>query len=50
LIRTVSAASAAMRASRAAKCLIYAPDQATLTKNGMPLGGCRSKVQSEQRG
>jgi len=41
LIRTVPAASAAMRVSMAAKCLIHAPDQATLTTNGMPLGGCR---------
>jgi hypothetical protein len=32
LIRTVPAASAAMRAARAAKCLIYAHDQAILTR------------------
>lgn len=43
LIRTVPAASAAKRGSVAAKCLIYAPDQATLTTNGMLLGGCRFK-------
>jgi len=30
LIRTVPVASAAMRASMAAKCLIYEPDQATV--------------------
>jgi hypothetical protein len=41
LIRTVPAASEAMRASMAVKCLIYAPDQATLTPIGMPLGECR---------
>ena len=44
LIRTVPAASEAMRASMAAKCLIYAPDQATLTLIGMPLGECRFRV------
>lgn len=41
LIRTVPAASAAMRTSRTTKCLIHVPDQATLTTNGMPLGRCR---------
>jgi hypothetical protein len=44
LIRTVPAASAAMCASMTAKCLIYAPDQATLTPSGMPLGECRLGV------
>jgi hypothetical protein len=41
LIRTVPAASAAMRYSMATKCLIYVPDQATLKTNDVPLGGCR---------
>ena len=44
LIRTVPAASTAVCASMAAKCLIYAPDQATLTTKGMPLGGCRVSI------
>jgi hypothetical protein len=30
----------------ATKCLIYAPDQATLTTNSMPLGGCRIKAKT----
>jgi hypothetical protein len=42
LIRTVPAASAAMCASMTAKCLIYAPDQATFTPNGILLGECRT--------
>lgn len=41
LTRKVPAASAAMCASMNAKCLIYTPDQATLTPNSMPLGECR---------
>ena len=45
LIRTVPAASTAVCASMAEKCLIYAPDQATLTTKGMPLGGCRFSIQ-----
>jgi len=44
LIRTVLAASAAMCASMNAKCLIYAPDQAILTPNGMPLGECQVEL------
>ena len=44
LIRTVPAASEAMRASMAAKYLIYAPDRATLTPIGMPLGECRPEA------
>ena len=49
LIRTVTAVSAAMRGSVAAKSLIYAPDQATLTTNGMPLGGCQFYTQFVRR-
>ncbi len=44
LIRTVPDGSAAMYDSIAANCLICAPDQATLTPNGMPLGECRTRA------